>query len=364
MKKIAFTIDTNTAGGGERVISLLANHFAEKDYQVYVINSDIDSHFYPLDTRVNNLKMGLARNDNNSKIKRIWRFIYKFWYLVQFMQKVKPDAVVTFLFNMEAPTILAGLLTKTRVFSSVRNSANAYPVRERSFRKRYYPRIAGVVFQSKSVRESSDFKNLKNAKVIMNPLSPVNIYEYSETEDKVRNNWIINVGRLTKQKNQALLIEAFASIHREYPELELHIFGDGDLKEELETLADSLGLKDKVAFEGVVDEAIYRYRNSKLFVMSSDYEGFPNALAEAMANCLPVICSKFDSGVAEELIHDGENGLLFTVGDKTELEEKIRWIIDNPTKAEIMAEEGSKIAHMLNTTTICKQWEKFIFNDL
>ena len=104
----------------------------------------------------------MKMNLNREQTGKLQRLIKKYKYLKDFFRRERPDAVVAFLFNMEAPAILAGLATHTRIFTSVRNTAWAYPKRERQFRKLFYPKIAGVVFQSKTVQHYVDFKKLKN----------------------------------------------------------------------------------------------------------------------------------------------------------------------------------------------------------
>jgi len=358
-KKIVFAIDTNTAGGGERVIATLANYMSEKGHETYLINSDSDSSFYPINEKVNVLKMNLDR----SRAGRVGRFIKKYSYLKSFFWQKKPDAVVAFLFNMEAPTILAGLATHTRVFTSVRNTVHAYPRHERVFRKRFYPRIAGVIFQSKQVQTHDDFKKLKNSAMIMNPMA-------GEITDKVcpipyeqRRNIIISVARLEKQKNHEMTIKAFSQIHPDFPDCELHIFGEGSLRAKLQRMIHELELEDKIILEGAMPGATWKNRDAKLFVMSSDYEGFPNALAEAMVFGIPSISTNFDTGVASELIQEGINGWLVEVGDVEGLASKMRNALLMGEDIDDISKRCTDLYYMINSNTICRQWEEFIFHE-
>lgn len=357
-KKIVFAIDTNTAGGGERVIATLANYMCEKGYETYLINSDTSSSFYPINENVIVLKMGLDRE----KTGRIQRFIKKYMYLKAFFKKNKPEAVVTFLFNMEAPVILAGLATKTRVFTSVRNTAWSYPKKERLFRKHFYPKIAGVVFQSKQVQKFDDFAKLKNSTVIMNPMADDVKAVIQPVPYRERRNVIISVARLEKQKNHDLLIRAFARIANEFPEFELHIFGEGSQRESLQNLIQDLNLEDRVFLKGAVSGAIQKNKDAKLFVMSSNFEGFPNALAEALVYGIPSISTDFDTGVASELIHEGENGWLVDVGDVDGFSDKMRLVLSMGDKTDVVSQKCVRVFEKLNSNVVCKQWEDYVFS--
>ena len=354
--KIVFAIDTNTAGGGERVIATLANCMSQKGHDTYLINSDSESSFYSISNKVTIVKMELDREQT----RKVQRFIRKYRFLKNFFKSNKPDAVVAFLFNMEAPAILAGIMTHTRVFTSVRNAAWSYSKKERLFRRLFYPMISGVVFQSEKVKMYKDYQHLKNTAIIMNPITNdikkvIQPVPYSE-----RRNIIISVGRLEKQKNHEMLIRAFSMICDKFPDYELHIFGEGSLRTYLIGIIKHLGLESKVTLKGTVSDAILQNRDAKLFVMSSNFEGFPNALAESMIYGIPSISTDFDTGVASELIKEGVNGWLVHVGDIEGLAAKMEYVLSQEEQTDKIANECSKLYNKLNSEVICDQWERFI----
>lgn len=357
MKKIAFAIDSNTAGGAERVIVTLANYMAQKGHETYLVNSDSESNFYEVDDRVVVKKMHLDTTPSCGLL----RFIKKYRYMKRFMNSHKLDVVVTFLFNMEAPTILAGLSTGTRVVTSVRNAPWVYPSRQKAFRRFFYPKIAGVVFQSKMVKGYKDFRKITNSAVIMNPLSDKISNYHDPVPYNQRRKIIINVARLERQKNQALLIKAFSDISKKFPQYDLYIFGEGSLRGELERMIDELNLNERVFLKGETPNATINNRDAALFVLSSNFEGFPNALAESMSLGIPSLSTDFDTGVASELIQDGINGWLTPMNDFECMKNKIAMILSLPGETiDSVALESAKVYYKLCAEKICKEWENFI----
>jgi glycosyltransferase involved in cell wall biosynthesis len=144
--------------------------------------------------------------------------------------------------------------------------------------------------------------------VIHNPLTHIPPF-ISDLPKKT----IITIGRLEKQKNHKLLILAYNKIKDVIPH-NLVIIGEGSERSILEQLINNNGLKQRVFLKGYIDDPWLEYKNSALFVLTSNYEGFPNVLIEAMANSTPVISSDCPSG-PKGIIQDHVNGLLFPVGN-------------------------------------------------
>lgn len=185
-----------------------------------------------------------------------------------------------------------------------------------------------------------------------------------ENNKKERENVIVSVGRLVEQKNQKVLINAFSKIAKKYPEYKLKIFGEGNLREELQKQIDDLNMKDKIYLCGVCDNIKEQLEKAKIFVLPSNYEGMPNALIEAMASGCSVISTDCPCGGPRELIENNKNGILVPVNNEQELSNKIEYLIKNEEKAKIMGENAKKVQEKLNPDNILKQWENYIIKIL
>ena len=357
MKKILMIIPSNTSGGAERVMSQLANHFAIKGIKVKLVNFDKGSNFYKIDDSVDYIKLNLQFK-STSKLKKIIEApkieIKRFIAIRRIIKDFQPDIVLPFLEMAEVLTIPNCISLKVPFCVSLRNDYDSYFVYMKILAKMFYSKAKLVVCQTDKVRKRL-LKSIDcNTTVISNPLD-----ENTYCEDNFigsRKKIIINVGRLTAQKNQKLFIKSFSNIVDEFENYNLHIYGEGELKEELENLIESLQLKDRVFLKGVVHNAIKKNNDVSLFVMSSDYEGYPNTLVEAMANGIPSISTDFNTKSARELFKNEECGWLVNVGDENDLTEKMRQVLSNYKVAENKAQKGIYVREMLNSENICNKW--------
>jgi len=226
-------------------------------------------------------------------------------------------------------------------------------------RKIVLPRIDGFVFQSKGAQSYFDKKIQKRSIVISNP---VFIKGEPYPREKERRKAIVTVGRLHPQKNQKLLIDAFGAIAEKIPEYILEIYGEGELKDELQERINRLGLSKRVFLKGTSKD-IHKFINSaRLFVLSSDYEGLPNTLLEAMALGIPCISTDCRPGGARELIEDGKNGIIVPTNDmerlSTEIEEMIKKDSKEISEYSRLAQEKAK---EFLPTIIFSKWEEYLY---
>ena len=147
---------------------------------------------------------------------------------------------------------------------------------------------------------------------------------------------ILTIGRLSKQKNQAMLIDAFSKVREEVSDVELYILGDGELRQDLERQVSLLGLEASVHFPGYVSNVEEYLKKADIFALSSDYEGLPLVILEAMAASLPIIAT--DVGGVKDLL--GENGILLEKGDKDRFALALLTLLKNPQACRNMGESS------------------------
>ena len=194
---------------------------------------------------------------------------------------------------------------------------------------------------------------------IPNPVSILNyekLHNYGSSDEGI----ILNIGRLEPQKDQQTLIKAFALLAAKYPGWKLRIVGEGELKIELETLADNTGFGDRISFQGRVDDIEKEYLGANIFVMSSRYESFGLCTAEAIAHGLPVV-GFADCPGTNELIVDQENGFLVEgLNRELCLSDAIEKLINSPELRESMGKGGESILSRFSLVKIVDEWEQLI----
>lgn len=353
--KYLFIIPALNAGGAERVMVTLANELALHNNKVTILTLNTESCFYTLNEKVNVHALNVIIPTN--KLKRIISLpikeIIRILEMSKFMKKYKPELILSFLFTTNIMSIILHKFNKIPLIVSERNDPSSYSKGVKFLCKFLYPTADMVVCQG--IEVSKFFSNTKKnkVKVIPNP-----IYEGSiATNTPVnRRKKIVAVGRLVPQKNFNLLIDSFYDIADKFPEHVLEIYGTGYLKDDLEKKIEQLGLKNRVKLMGLKKNVMLSVYDYELFIMSSNFEGFPNALIEAMASGLPVISTDFASGIAREYITNYKNGLLISTNDRKALSESIEIILSDKKLQEKMFENNKKIINNLNVEQIMEKW--------
>ena len=215
----------------------------------------------------------------------------------------------------------------------------------------------GFVFQTVQAKEYYDSALHGRGTVIPNPLLCDTLPEpYSGERDRV----IVSVGRLETQKNQKILIEAFALVSARFPNYRLVIYGEGKLRKELQRQIEIAGLGNRIELPGNTLDVLEKIKRAALFVLPSRYEGIPNALIEAMALGLPCVSTDCPCGGASFLIENSVNGLLVPVDHLEALANAMEWLIMHPERAEQMGRQAIQIRERLDAEIIGKQWLDYL----
>lgn len=352
--KISFFIGGLSGGGAERVICNMANYLGNKGHEIKVITMADDTPDYPLSR--NTKRIILLRTCERKGFFR--NSLLRWWRLLRYVRKSKCDSYVVVLPVTIIMLLALRVFTRAKIVASERNTPAKYNKRIRFFLKLLANNANGWIFQTEE--NQLWYKNaIKDSKtiVIPNAINPDFIREIYQGE---RMKTIVTAGRLTNQKNQILLVRAFAQISSIFPEYQLIIYGDGSLKGNLEETAEQLGVKDQVILPGYTTNIGDKIKDASLFVLSSDFEGMPNALMEAMALGLPCISTDCDGGGAKFLIENEKNGLLVPKGDAKALSEAMRKMLSEKEFAEQCGREAHKICDRLAPERIYGEWEQFI----
>ena len=354
--KILFCLGSMTKGGAERVIANLSNEFVKR-YDVSIVVTPPDKPMYEINKHVIYHTLDFS-NDSEGIIKRTIRRIIR---LRKILKEEKPDIILSLLPEPTFRVILAKTFLKIKTIISVRNDPN---IEYNNFIKKMlvkilYTRADGFIFQTPDAQAWFSKKIQKKSVIIPNPINELFI---EKPFDGQRENTIINVGRLVEQKNQDLLIDTFYEFQKVHSEYILKIYGEGKLKNKLEHKVKELNLIDKVLFMGEVNDLKEQIYKSGIFVLSSDYEGMPNALMEAMALGIPCISSDCPCGGPRFLIKNNKNGILFKVKNKDELLSALNRLVENVNFAKKIGDEANKICEQLNPTIIYRKFEEYILS--
>ena len=347
-KKIFFILGSMGRGGAERVISILSQNFADKGWITQIGLLLFNKVDYKLDESTQIFDFtGNAQS-------RILRTPYWLYTIRKFVKKEQPDVVISFAARITILVLLATLGLRTKVIISERNDPkqDGRGLFTRCMVRLLYPFANKIVFQTKRSLHYFSKKILQKGIVIPNPIS-VSCHASSDKKKK-----IVSVGRLTKQKNHALLIKAFATIKKIFPEYELYIYGDGELLNELISLTKTLGIDESVHFEGNVPDVHEKIADAELFVLSSDYEGLSNALLEALM--MGLHCISTNVAGADEYIENGRNGILVSVGDEREMSQAIRTILGNQILQKKFSYESLKNSLGLKKDSILIIWNNIV----
>lgn len=346
--KLTFVTATLTSGGSERVMSIVANKMQERGYEVEIICLNDQIVFYPINDGIK-----ITHVEVESGTKSLPK---KLWWFRKYIQKTQPDVVIAFMVSVYTVTLLALMGIDIPVISSVRNDPAYSNLRKKITRKLLLPRSAHVVVQTQQIKKFFN-KSIQNMTTVI--YNPVNEKVFKLQPSK-KENRIISVGRLYPQKDQKTMIEAFAKMSEHHPDWKLVIFGEGPERDSLEKMIKDpkSKIQDKVFLPGRSENIIDELNKSKIFCLSSIYEGMSNALVEAICVGLPIVTTKVSG--TEELIKDGENGFIVNIGDKDSMAKALTKIIEDENLQNQFAEKNKAQAIKFETNTIVNQWEEVI----
>lgn len=360
-KKIVFYCGSLSKGGAERVFVNLAEYFKKKQYQVYLVTPVMKDNEYQLSPDIPRIISDITEEELSKN--RIKNFIKRYRKLRKIFKNLRPDLVFSCngKNNFMAQTASWGLHYKV-IVSVVATPTVEYPTKIMQIcAKILFRFVDGVVFQTQQAMDFFPLKVRKKGIILPNSLTSEFIRCRFEGERKKE---IVAVGRLDDNKNYAMLIRAFKQIYDDFPEYTIKIYGEGEKRRELEELIHSLGMDQSIFLQGQVNDIADKIYASMLFVMTSDTEGMPNALMEAMALGLCVISTDCPCGGPKSLISNGENGYLIPVRNENALAAQLRNCLSNPDVMQQVGKKAIQIQDFLNPDVVNAKWEKYFENVL
>lgn len=358
--RIAFHLNCLEQGGAERVVSNLANQFSREGHEVYVATEWYGENEFTLEERVKRVHVGLREEDD--KCGRLQKYYRRVKYLKQFVKQEKPEVLIAFAQKAIYRSLMATKGTDCPVCVCVRTDPVGHydSLIDTLQIKWLFPTAAGFVFQTNGQRDF--FKKYVEHKstVILNPIHQKYI---DEPKTQKREKLVVQSGRLVDFKNQPMLIDAFMLVHEKHPDYILRIIGpdsfDGT-KEILENKIKEYHAEAFIQLPGGSDRLEKDLKNAAVYAFSSDWEGMPNALLEAMALRMPIVATDCPCGGPATVMQSYKNGILVPIKNPEKMAEGICYMIEHPEEAEQMADEAGRIAQIANANAVYNQWKNYI----
>lgn len=347
MKKILFFICTLDDGGAQRVVSMLSSKMAERGFDVEVLKYYKSENIYPIS---DNVKITTVEEETNTTSK----FKNMLWMRKYF--KKNTDVVISFLATYNMLALCANIGNNIPIIVADRNDPRFIPKNKlvRKLRNLLYILADEVVVQTTYNKKYFSKAIQEKCEVIMNPFSMKD--KIGIALDSKKENYIVSVGRLEKQKNQLMLINAYNNgVDRDY---KLIIYGEGPYRKVLEDRINELKLNNYIILPGSVDNILDKIKTANLFVISSDYEGMPNSLAEAMCIGLPVISTNVSG--SSDLIENNKNGVLIKCNDENALISSIKKIIEDKKFSEEISNNACDISKKIDIDNIANKWIEIV----
>ncbi|MBQ8319648.1 MAG: glycosyltransferase family 4 protein [Clostridia bacterium] len=357
--KILFISGNLCDGGAQRVIAVIASELAEKGHDVSLLLFSRNEKEYPISEKVKITALGknfeeYSKISEFSRIKKIRKYL----------KETKPNVAVGFLEGGYALYLSSFGLKFKKVASARINPKSILAGKgiRAKINRAWFNHADSIVLQTESQKALSPKSWLNRCTVIANPVSETALAKGKEEYVESCRSFLM-IGRLAQQKNYEMALQAIQKVKETYPDIHLDIFGKGGLEETLKEQIKELGLTDNVALCGWTQDSIGEYRKHDGYLLTSDYEGMPNALMEAMAVGLPCISTNCDTGPSD-LIEDGKSGFLIPVGDVDALAESILKVIkmSSEQRESIGQAARKRMQENFNNKVIAERWEELFKN--
>lgn len=346
--KIGFVIGSLSMGGAERVVIRLTKALIDKGYQVYIYTT---------------LKHRENEYDKPEGAIRRHCYCENEWYIPSkiraFMKKDSINCAIIMGRPLCIFAIPALFGTKIPVIVSERSAPQNARIKAtvRLLSNQLMKFADAYVFQTQDV-QSYFCRSIRRSSVVIP--NPIVVEELPQLFEGERRTSIVAVGRLVPEKNYRLLIDAFEIFHIRFPKYILEIFGEGKERYSIENAIIEKKMQDIVLLKGECSDVFEQINSAAMYVMSSDFEGMPNALLEAMAIGLPVISTDCPCGGPKEIIKTNNNGQLVPVRDVEALVNAMVFYAENRREANRYGSNAISVRDSYRIENIVEKWENII----
>ena len=360
-KKIVFYTGNLGKGGAQRVIINLAESLVKKGYPVTIVTITSIEQEYPLPDKVKRVYSDITGEEETSS--RIKNFVARITKLRRIWKEEEAGIIVSFIGKNNFMALLTAVGLNIPVITSVRGEPTEeyYSPILRFLSKTFMGLSTGLILQTPDAMEYFPKWMQKKAVILDNPLNPDFIDDYYTGERKKE---IVTVGRLDSNKNQKLIIDAFFKIADEFPDVNLILYGNGEDREWLTEYVQKSKYANQISLPGPIKDVKKRIQKAKIFVLSSNTEGMPNSLLEAMALGIPSISTDCPCGGPRMLMEGKENGILVPVGEVESMAEAMRTLLMDDALWEKYSKNSYKLSQELHPDKVNQKWEEYLLSKM
>ena len=353
--KILFIVD-DFSGGAGNVIQILANEFYRRRNDVIVLLLNYHTHSNLLNDEISIITHNVSSENASNKLLWMKKTTNE---LRKLIMELDPNVVISFLDNNNTLTGLSLMFEKIPLIVSERSNPIAIKPKGvwKILRIPAYLRANVVTVQCSNFVKFSKLFSHKTY-VTPNPIARPTIERITLRDDDKKIH-IISCGRLAQVKRFDLMICTFYKVNKRFPNSVLHIYGEGSERRNLEQLIAELSLNGKVELPGQTNDIYTVLNNGDIYLMTSDQEGFPNALSEAMATGLPCVAFECHEGL-RDLVDDGINGFLVPPGNIELMAERVCSLVENDNLRNTFAEKAQLVSKKFSVNSVCDIWEGLI----
>ena len=362
--RVTLIISSLGAGGAERMMSSMANYWAEHAREVTLITlASRTDDFYSLHHGVHRIALGLTGTSSHVA-SAAWNNIRRLRRLRQEIKASQPDVVLSFVDQANVLTLVGSLGLRIPVVVSERIDPRYHDIGSiwAWLRRLLYPQADALVVQTNGLRGWAERIVKSHAvHVIPNAVPGSVVRHHNGLDLKPTGRTIVAMGRFALQKGFDILLKAFARCARKHSDWSLVILGDGEERGRLEALVVELGIKDRVNMPGSVKDPFGILCGAGLFILSYRYEGFPNALMEAMALGRAVISTDCPSG-PREIIRDGIDGVLVRPGEVDSLVAAMDRLMADQVARQRLGKRAIEVVERFSTEKVMKMWDELFLS--